>query len=89
VLLKEMQSLSLDVNVVSEEGADIEIREEEDDLLRAAEELGIDLSGVRAEGPEGDKAADEQEEQVVAEGDAGTTNGAGSGEAEKAAEAKE
>ena len=45
VLLKEMQSLSLDVNVVSEEGTDIEIREEEDDLLRAAEELGIDLSG--------------------------------------------
>ena len=35
VLLKEMQSLSLDVNVVSEEGTDIEIREEEDDLLRA------------------------------------------------------
>jgi len=48
VLLKEMQGLSLDVNVVSEEGTDIEIREEEDDLLRAAEELGIDLSGVRA-----------------------------------------
>ena len=57
VLLKEMQSLSLDVNVVSEEGADIEIREEEDDLLRAAEELGIDLSGVRAT-RQGRQAAD-------------------------------
>jgi DNA-directed RNA polymerase subunit beta len=53
VLLKEMQSLSLDVNVVSEEGTDIEIREEEDDLLRAAEELGIDLSGVRATDKDG------------------------------------
>ena len=32
----------------SEGGGDLEIQEEEDDLLRAAEELGIDLSGVRA-----------------------------------------
>jgi DNA-directed RNA polymerase subunit beta len=66
VLLKEMQSLSLDVNVISEEGTDIEIREEEDDLLRAAEELGIDLSGVRATDKDGkqpkDTPADEAEE---------------------------
>ena len=48
VLLKEMQSLALDVNVVSEEGERAEMREEDDDLLRAAEELGIDLSGVRS-----------------------------------------
>ena len=48
VLLKEMQSLALDVNVVSEEGQRTEMRDEDDDLLRAAEELGIDLSGVRA-----------------------------------------
>ena len=48
VLLKEMQSLALDVNVVSEEGERAEMREEDDDLLRAAEELGIDLVGVRA-----------------------------------------
>jgi DNA-directed RNA polymerase subunit beta len=69
VLLKEMQSLSLDVNVVSEEGTDIEIREEEDDLLRAAEELGIDLSGVRATGKDGqqpkDTPADEAETEVA------------------------
>jgi DNA-directed RNA polymerase subunit beta len=49
VLLKEMQSLALDVNVVSEEGQRAEMRDEDDDLLRAAEELGIDLSGVRVE----------------------------------------
>ena len=48
VLLKEMQSLALDVNVVSEEGQRAEMRDEDDDLLRAAEELGIDLTGVRA-----------------------------------------
>jgi DNA-directed RNA polymerase subunit beta len=73
VLLKEMQSLSLDVNVVSEEGTDIEIREEEDDLLRAAEELGIDLSGVRASDKDGKQPAntanDETEEVEVTEDD--------------------
>jgi DNA-directed RNA polymerase subunit beta len=44
VLLKEMQSLALDVEVISEEGKSVEVREEDDELLRAAEELGIDLS---------------------------------------------
>jgi DNA-directed RNA polymerase subunit beta len=44
VLLKEMQSLSLDVQVLSDEGREVEVREEDDELLRAAEELGIDLS---------------------------------------------
>jgi DNA-directed RNA polymerase subunit beta len=57
VLLKEMQSLALDVNVVSEEGQRAEMRDEDDDLLRAAEELGIDLSGVRA--AVGEAASDE------------------------------
>ena len=60
VLLKEMQSLALDVNVVSEEGQRAEMRDEDDDLLRAAEELGIDLSGVRA----GDGAAGAADEAV-------------------------
>jgi DNA-directed RNA polymerase subunit beta len=58
VLLKEMQSLALDVNVVSEEGERAEMREEDDDLLRAAEELGIDLSGVRATDGNADADAD-------------------------------
>ena len=44
MLLKEMQSLALDVNVLSDEGEKVEVREEDDELLRAAEELGIDLS---------------------------------------------
>ena len=70
VLLKEMQSLALDVDVRSEEGAGVEMRDEDDDLLRAAEELGIDLSGVRAP----DAAADESEEKVEAEGDGGQTD---------------
>ncbi len=68
VLLKEMQSLALDVDVRSEEGGGVEMRDEDDDLLRAAEELGIDLSGVRATDGE---AADESEEKVEAEGEGG------------------
>jgi DNA-directed RNA polymerase subunit beta len=81
VLLKEIQSLGLDVNLVADEG-EVELGEEDDELLRAAEELGIDLSGVRADGG-GNGAADEREEQVVAEGDGGTGDGAGA-EAEEA-----
>ena len=70
VLLKEMQSLALDVNVVSEEGTRAEMGDEDDDLLRAAEELGIDLSGVRATDGSSDEAADEAEEKEVEEGEA-------------------
>src|SRR5689334_1828695 len=70
VLLKEMQSLALDVNVVSEEGTRAEMREEDDDLLRAAEELGIDLSGVRAtDGQAADESTDSAEDGAEAEVD--------------------
>ncbi|MEY3020607.1 MAG: DNA-directed polymerase subunit beta, partial [Actinomycetota bacterium] len=44
VLVKEMQSLGLNVEVLSESGEAIELRESEDDAFRAAEMLGIDLS---------------------------------------------
>ncbi len=70
VLLKEMQSLALDVNVVSEEGERAEMREEDDDLLRAAEELGIDLSGVRAtDGVAADEAIEHEGDTVEASSD--------------------
>ncbi|MFP5335629.1 MAG: DNA-directed RNA polymerase subunit beta [Actinomycetes bacterium] len=44
VLIKEMQSLCLNVEVLSSDGMSIEMRETDDDVFRAAEELGIDLS---------------------------------------------
>src|SRR5450756_1263420 len=44
VLIKEMQSLCLNVEVLSSDGSQIELRETDDDVYRAAEELGIDLS---------------------------------------------
>jgi DNA-directed RNA polymerase subunit beta len=72
VLLKEMQSLALDVHVLSDEGREVEVREEEDELLRAAEELGIDLSpgSLRAVGrtPTAEEA-EEGQERVDVDGD--------------------
>ncbi|HZR90823.1 MAG TPA: DNA-directed RNA polymerase subunit beta [Gaiellaceae bacterium] len=62
VLLKEMQSLSLDVHVLSEEGGEVEVREEEDELLRAAEELGIDLSPGSLRAAAREPTAEEVEE---------------------------
>jgi DNA-directed RNA polymerase subunit beta len=67
VLLKEMQSLALDVDVLSDEGEKVEVREEEDELLRAAEELGIDLSpgSLRAAArPPGAQELEEGQERV-------------------------
>ena len=63
VLLKEMQSLALDVQVISEDGGEVEVREEDDELLRAAEELGIDLSPGSLRVAAG---SEEAEEAVVA-----------------------
>ncbi len=44
VLIKEMQSLCLNVEVLSSDGQSIEMRDSDEDVFRAAEELGIDLS---------------------------------------------
>ncbi len=44
VLVKEMQSLCLNVEVLSSDGGILEMRDTDDDVFRAAEELGIDLS---------------------------------------------
>jgi DNA-directed RNA polymerase subunit beta len=72
VLLKEMQSLALDVHVLSDEGKEVEVREEDDELLRAAEELGIDLTPgslrVAARQPTAEEA-EEGQERVDQDGD--------------------
>ncbi|RJP26561.1 MAG: DNA-directed RNA polymerase subunit beta [Actinobacteria bacterium] len=48
VLVKEMQALCLNVEVLSEAGEEIEIRETDEDLMRTAEDLGIDLRSASA-----------------------------------------
>jgi DNA-directed RNA polymerase subunit beta len=46
VLVKEMQSLCLNVEVLSSEGIAIEMRDTDEEVFRTAEELGINLSRV-------------------------------------------
>jgi len=46
VLVKEMQSLCLDVEILSEDGGEIELKEDEEDIFKTAEELGLDLTGI-------------------------------------------
>ena len=43
VLIKEMQSLGLDVEVLSEEGKEIKVSKPEDEIMKTVEELGINL----------------------------------------------
>ena len=44
VLMKEMQSLCLNVEVLSADGTTVNLRDTDDDAFRAAEELGINIS---------------------------------------------
>jgi DNA-directed RNA polymerase subunit beta len=60
VLIKEMQSLCLNVEVLSTSGEEIEMRELDEDVFRTTEELGIDISR-----PE--RGSDEEDERRAAE----------------------
>ena len=44
VLMKEMQALCINVEVLTEDGVEVEMRDLDDEVFRAAEELGIDIS---------------------------------------------
>jgi DNA-directed RNA polymerase subunit beta len=55
VLIKEMQSLCLNVEVLSTTGEEIEMRELDEDVFRTAEELGIDISRPERGGDEEDE----------------------------------
>ncbi len=63
VLVKEMQSLCLDVEIMSEEGVEIELREEDEDIFKTAEELGLDLGSE--EGEESDVDSVDALEQLL------------------------
>ena len=67
VLIKELQSLCLDVRVLSEDDVDVEIKEEDDNLNEEekARELGFDLPTfprTRKAGAEMDDEPGEEEE---------------------------
>lgn len=64
VLIKELQSLGLDVKVLSDEDQEIEIRDEEDDFGETAKELGLDLRPEQAlPGELEDEDLDEEQEE--------------------------
>lgn len=69
VLIKELQSLGLDVKVLSEEDAEIEIKEDDEDIGEAVKELGLELGESSSEAAK-EKEEDEQpEEEEVEEND--------------------
>jgi DNA-directed RNA polymerase subunit beta len=50
VLIKELQSLCLDVKVLSEENEEIQIKEDDEDINETAKELGLDIHGEKTGG---------------------------------------
>ena len=60
VLIKEMQALCLNVEVLGIGGEEIEMRMDEEDVFRTAEELGIDLS-------RNERGSDEDDDRRAAE----------------------
>jgi DNA-directed RNA polymerase subunit beta len=46
VLIKELQSLGLDVKVLSEESEEVQIKEDDDDIKETAKELGIEIEAA-------------------------------------------
>jgi len=67
VLIKEMQSLCLNVEVLSTTGEQIEMREIDEDVFRTAEELGIDISRPERGSDEEDerRALERQQRQLT------------------------
>lgn len=64
VLIKELQSLGLDVKVLSEEDEEIEIKEVEDDVSETAKELGLDIEHPD-DGPQDEPEEEEEEEDTL------------------------
>jgi DNA-directed RNA polymerase subunit beta len=62
VLIKELQSLCLDVNVMTENNEVVEILEDEDDVVETAKELGLDV--VSEEDKDRKKTVNQYEEDL-------------------------
>jgi DNA-directed RNA polymerase subunit beta len=74
VLIKELQSLALDVRVLADEATEIEIREEEEDISEMARELGIDIHGRDEEEEE------ERDHDTARSSERGVASGRGLGQ---------
>ncbi len=65
VLIKELQSLGLDIKVLSEENEEIKIKEDEEDIAQSAQELGLEIQGQTEETTKratGEEDGEEEEE---------------------------
>lgn len=67
VLIKELQSLCLDIKVLSEEDEEIEIKDIEENINETAKELGIDIHGEEV--PVGSQGTEEIVEEIAEEND--------------------
>lgn len=63
VLIKELQSLCLDVKVLSEDDEEIEIKEIDEDISEAAKELGLDIHTPEQSDLEGYEEVTEENEE--------------------------
>lgn len=69
VLIKELQSLGLDIKVLSENDEEIEIRENDEDISETAKELELDIHSAenldKNESEDPDEESDEQSEDFI------------------------
>jgi DNA-directed RNA polymerase subunit beta len=71
VLIKELQSLGLDVKVLTEEAEEIQIKEEDEDVKEVAKELGLEIETPRdaifeedTEEIDGEEGFDEEDDEL-------------------------
>ncbi|KAB2951423.1 DNA-directed RNA polymerase subunit beta [Heliorestis acidaminivorans] len=70
VLIKELQSLGLDVKILSEDEQEIEIKEADEDVAETAKELGIDIQGEeKRKGPVKTESQEAELEEDLEESD--------------------
>ncbi|NLG85525.1 MAG: DNA-directed RNA polymerase subunit beta [Firmicutes bacterium] len=71
VLIKELQSLGLDVRVLSEEAKEIQLKEEEEDVREMARELGLEIEGRPEPRPVAPEETGEEEVEAFETGEEG------------------
>ncbi len=65
VLIKELQSLCMDVKVLSENNEVIEIREDDDDVVETAKELGLDIGELKPAPPLVENEMDDDDDDLL------------------------
>ena len=65
VLMKELQSLCLDVNILNEYGEEVEIGDDDDDLMEPSKDLGLDIDFGKPQGPVEDKQGELAQEYLT------------------------